>query len=621
MATGTIDFTQSATSGSYIDGKIVWTSTVVDVTKRWSSLNVKLYVRKGSTDTTLTIPTEGTWSYNLTINGQTYTGTNKKSVLKDWVEVISYTIPTVLHDYDGSKSVVISGSVTAPAGTSFAGHTSSGSGTAKLDTIPQATTIDSLTCSSTYVDGTITALYTPKSSAYYNRCIAQVYGSNAWVTIYTRDLGQQSASQQTYTLKFDADKLSTIYSTVTRSTVQIRVVFQTYYYSSYSTKIGNDQSLTLTLSFPASATPTAALTVTPVNTSSWIASKNIYVAGLSGVTATLAATPGAGASLTKANIIYNGTAYSAGKLNITTLNKSGSIEFVAQVTNSRGQFVGDSKTINVLPYFVPTIRTLTVERGTYKSSWTADDNGPDVRVYFIASLALTDYANTYSVTFTLDGNTVTPDTGNPTGLRHGIDYALHFLNVDGDRSHTLTVSFTDLAGQSKSATIIIPTTQVTMDFNDSGKGIAFGKASEKDAFECAMDAEFTGDVTIGGKKVDVVVEEGEKDFWTYRKWSSGLLECWGITTAVTLSFDGTVGLGCWYGTTAPEFKFPTNASGVSMFIDVPTVHQTCDAGSAIIVSSITHVDSEIVKITYGRFYGGNDDKEVEFHFFAKGRWK
>lgn len=30
--------------------------------------------------------------------------------------------------------------------------------------------------------------------------------------------------------------------------------------------------------------------------------------------------------------------------------------------------------------------------------------------------------------------------------------------------------------------------------------------------------------------VDWIVEEGISDFWTYRKWNSGIAECWGSTT-------------------------------------------------------------------------------------------
>ena len=43
-----------------------------------------------------------------------------------------------------------------------------------------------------------------------------------------------------------------------------------------------------------------------------------------------------------------------------------------------------------------------------------------------------------------------------------------------------------------------------MDFNASGKGIGIGKVSEKDAFECALPAEFSSIKTTSGADLDTV---------------------------------------------------------------------------------------------------------------------
>ena len=67
MASGTIDFTQSDSSGKYIDGKIEWSSTKNDA-GNYSLVDADIYVKKGSTTTTLTEATSGTWSYALAID-------------------------------------------------------------------------------------------------------------------------------------------------------------------------------------------------------------------------------------------------------------------------------------------------------------------------------------------------------------------------------------------------------------------------------------------------------------------------------------------------------------------------------------------------------------------------
>jgi hypothetical protein len=59
------------------------------------------------------------------------------SINTAWVDFITLSGVTVAHNADGSGSVVISGSVTGPRGTSIASTTSSGSATVTLDKIPR----------------------------------------------------------------------------------------------------------------------------------------------------------------------------------------------------------------------------------------------------------------------------------------------------------------------------------------------------------------------------------------------------------------------------------------------------------------------------------------------------
>lgn len=619
MGSGTIYFKESSTSGNYITGKITWSSST-NKDANTSDVTVNLYVAKGHWDMMLTVPTTGTWGYKLTINGTSYSGYKSYlSVLEEWVLIYSQTVTGIKHDEGGGKSISLYGSVTAPSGTTLAGHTASGSGTATFETIPRASTIDSLKCSTAYLDGTITAVYAPKNAAYFNKQIVYLNYNGVLTALRTTNIGRNTAAQQSSIINLTSSELSKIYAKVTSATsAKLRVSFFTYSDSAYSVKIGDTQYKEITLTIPTGVKPKASLSASMLNDNAWIKSKGIYVAGFSKTKLTLSAEAGEGASVSSTSI--SGEGFSQAVTTVTAaLAAAGRFTFTGKVTDTRGRSASDDAEITVLPYSPPIISALKVERGTYSSGWTASENGPDVRCYFITSLGLADQGNTYDVTFALDGAAQAPDVGIPEGLRSGIDYALHFYDVDSELSHTLTVSVTDLTGTSRSAAIVIPTKNAAIEFKANGKGIAFGKTSEKDAFECAMDAEFTGSVTIGGKPVDMVVEEGEQDFWSYRKWSSGLLECWGTSAAVTLSFDGSGNV--YYGTIAPEFFFPKNSTGASMFVDIPTVQQTCKSGSAIIVSAISHLNSANMKLTYGRFYGGKDNQDVHFHFYARGKWK
>ena len=70
---------------------------------------------------------------------------------------------------------------------------------------------------------------------------------------------------------------------------------------------------------------------------------------------------------------------------------------------------------------------------------------------------------------------------------------------------------------------------------------------------------------------DYIVEQGEKDGWTYRKWNSGVMECWKILTHSTAITTNWGALYCGTATSRQEYPFP--------FIDKPMEQVNLTAGS------------------------------------------
>ena len=68
--------------------------------------------------------------------------------------------------------------------------------------------------------------------------------------------------------------------------------------------------------------------------------------------------------------------------------------------------------------------------------------------------------------------------------------------------------------------------------------------------------------------VDYVIETGESDIWTYRKWSSGAAECWGTIAPTSHSITGTWGSIYTKDNAIPRTYYPFE------FIDVPVVSMT-----------------------------------------------
>lgn len=440
-------------------------------------------------------------SYTVTINGTKYTGTIPSYDGYSTVTLESGS-QTITHSDDGSKTISYSFVVDDNAngknssGKYYTPGDASASGTLKLTTIPRATSIDSLTCSTSYLNGTLTYKYTPKSASYYNRVNISLNLSGTYIAIRSINLGKKATSQQTGTVTFTDDELTEIYADLPSATKgNIRFTLRTYSDSGYSTQIGNAAYKEVELTIPTSVKPTASLAVTMVNDNAWIAGKKIYVAGFSKATLKLTASPGSGSSLKTTNISGDGLSQDTTSLTVQFAT-GGDFDFTGKATDKRDRSASDSESITVLPYSAPSVLSLQVERGTYSSGWTAKDDGADVKVTFNVALALSDNGNTYAATFEIDGETITPSAGSTTGLASKATRTVYIKNIESETSHLLTLAVSDSVGMPGGATTLVPTAVVTVEYNSSGKGAAFGKTSEKDAFECAFPAEFSAGASL-----------------------------------------------------------------------------------------------------------------------------
>ena len=54
--------------------------------------------------------------------------------------------------------------------------------------------------------------------------------------------------------------------------------------------------------------------------------------------------------------------------------------------------------------------------------------------------------------------------------------------------------------------------------------------------------------------VDYIVEQGSSGIWTYRKWASGVAECWGYSDMASSAFTATGSV--YYRTFNTAFSFP-----------------------------------------------------------------
>ena len=364
MASGTLDCNQSVASGRYIDSKVVWSSTANKVANT-SDANAKLYVRKGDTAQSLTIPTEGTWTYSFTFGSKSVSGSVYLSVLEDWVLVSTITLSGTAHNSDGSLSVSIAASVSAPAETSLAGHTTKGSGTAKFDTIPRASYITS--ADNVNIGSPCSIKWTPNSSAFRYRLKFELSDWN-----YTTDViypNKTSAYTYTgYSIPYDAAR-----QIPDKTSGTMKVTLYTYSDSAGTKQIGSESSKTFTVTVPQNSEtkPDFSMTLSPVSALS-SQFDGLYIAGKTKVKAEFTGSGKYGAFINGYNVKVDGAIYEHPYMS-EYLSQYGTFDVVGTAEDSRGFKNTDCQQITVIPYNRPKINV--VECSRCDSEGIKDDAG------------------------------------------------------------------------------------------------------------------------------------------------------------------------------------------------------------------------------------------------------
>ena len=123
-------------------------------------------------------------------------------------------------------------------------------------------------------------------------------------------------------------------------------------------------------------------------------------------------------------------------------------------------------------------------------------------------------------------------------------------------------------------------------------------------------------IATKGGAPDSIIEEGEADGWTYRKWASGIAECWGRFSH-TLNCNS--GWGSLYETASAVYEtFPAG-----LFTVAPTVSidwEQTSGGTLLCLEMGAGLTSSRTQQFYGvRATSGSSTGYA--HVIAKGRWK
>ena len=142
-----------------------------------------------------------------------------------------------------------------------------------------------------------------------------------------------------------------------------------------------------------------------------------------------------------------------------------------------------------------------------------------------------------------------------------------------------------------------------------GNGTSNTTAKRSNAFM----VDWSGDIYPQATKMtDFIIEQGTSGIWTYRKWNSGIAECWGKSAP---SAQISTAWGTGYASAVLAATYPSG-----LFIDVPSVQLTNAASWEAIPMGYTHTkDSISYQLFRASSMGSGQTFSVSIH--AIGRWK
>lgn len=489
--------------------KLEVTENSIDVVNNMSNITVSVYIgRELSSGNSYMTGADISGSINVTgCEAQNFsyaTGLGKTVYINagKWLFLDKKTF-NVSHNEDGTKTITVSASFSQSGVSPSSG---SASGTVKLTTIARASNVS---INGGTIGKTATITITSASDTYWHLLEYTFYSKSDPIV----QLGKGISS---YNWIIPSSLASEIPTNTTSGNGTLRCIT----YNENDIEVGRKE---IPMQLSVLDVPTISDYKILIDESSDYSNWGLYLAGYSRAVITAKATAYNGASISQFSIfiggVGNATVEPSGKnedgtysLSYTTgiFTSGGEKTIGINATDSRGLTSSRYKeSVTVNQCASPTISTFVVNRTTsdqsivtVKCNWTFDEIGDNTTVGEIQ------YKEGKNGTYVPIKN----EDGEVRYAEKGIEITL-FETFEATKSYYFKLIVTDSLGGKDEKEAFISTRQVTFDAREGGKGFAFGKMSEMDAFEMAMDSQFYNPATF---KEQVIEEYGH---YTHLTWA------------------------------------------------------------------------------------------------------
>jgi len=420
----------------------------------------------------------------LTVNGtKVHDVNNRWNMGSGGLREIARGNRTISHDSDGTKRLYFSGFGNTSTGYSWSFNRTI-SDSMVLTTIPRASVV-SVAYGSRGIGDTQT-IYTNWASSSFNHYIYYRYGSGSWI-----NLSKTVGASMTWRVP---ESLASNVPSGTSGVVSILC----YTYSG-GVHIGTSTT-SFTFTIPNNATFQPSASFTSLNVVSGL--NGYFVQGISKINVVSSGSGKYGATISQYRITIDGSNYYGSNITSGAINKSGAVTVTLLVTDSRGFTETKTSSVTYQQYYSPRILGFTASRSPAQT-------GTDlvVNVNFDIATIADQNAKYYAVLYReIGGSWVTLYSSSAYYTRSTTHTASGVL--DANKSYEVKMELRDSYNTTSNPIITtkpIGTVFKLMNFNASGRGIGFGKFSERDGFDFATPPMVNG-VEIGGgdsDKIDV----------------------------------------------------------------------------------------------------------------------
>lgn len=462
--------------------KLAWSLSSQSVENNTSTVAYTLSIYRSSN-----ISSSAAKSFSISMNGSTV-ASGTTTIGGSGTKTIKTGSVTIPHKADGTKTFAFSFSqqIDITWSGSWIG-TVTGSGNGTLTTIPRATT-PTVSLSTVNMGSSVTITMNRASSSFTHTLTYSFGGASGTIG---SNLGVSTAWTPPVTLAAQIPNATSGTATITCRTYN------------GSTLIGT-KSVSIVLKVPDSVVPV----INSVTRSEAVTSPDIaslfggYVQYQSKIKIVTGATGAHGSTIQTYTVTlrdaeatgtpllatYSGADITTGVLNWNT----NTIRIGVTVTDSRGRSASVSYDETILSYSAPKITTFSAFRSD--AIGNEDYEGTNLKITVNFNIAPVNNLNGkyYEILYKVKGAASWAGTiasGNIYSRNES--FVTSGITFSGDNAYELQLNLYDTF-RSAVATLDIPTAFTLFDCRSTGKGIAFGKVSEKDCMEIALDVELTG---------------------------------------------------------------------------------------------------------------------------------